>query len=198
MKSEDTDIKNAIDCQKDRLKAKVKLLDNFNPTSDYPFKFTLAKPENTQEPDWSEFAAKLSSFKQFVYVIRTEETDAEALYGMFNKFKKKEKDAFRLSSTNEKIRKKKFKQVIYVGTSSRGMGSFKDRLREHLGIIGPKVYSLQLAHWLQPCPAKIHVEVFPIEDSKKGILYDFENALWDFYEPLFGKKGVNVSSSVGI
>lgn len=198
MNSTNASLKEAIGNQVSRLKSKVELIEGFKPTNIHTYEFVLDRINNKQEPDWSKFETELRSFGQFVYVIRTEAANASKVYQFYKDFKEEGKDAFRLSSNNEDIRKKKFDKVLYVGTSSRGMSSFKGRLREHLGIIGPKVYSLQLGHWFQPCPATIHVEVFPIEDGKKGILYDFENALWDFYQPLFGKKGVNVSSSADI
>ena len=199
MESKDSDIVTAIDGQLTRLEAKVKLLDKFKHPKTHHFKFHLSAENDKPEPDWSRFEFELKPFGQFVYVIRTEELSDSKMYGMYNDFKERIKnDEFRLSSNNEDFRTKDFNQVLYVGTSSRGMSSFKRRLREHLGIVGPKIYSLQLGRWFQPRTATIHVEVFPISDDEKGILYDFENALWDFYEPLFGKKGVNVSSSVRI
>lgn len=202
MISSEKDIAESIEVQVKRLESKVKLLNefrslkNFKPNDLEPFSFLVNRP--MEEPDWTEFEAKFSGSNQFVYVIRTEETDSSKLYDNYNQFKDKFKDDFRLSSSNEDIRTKEFDSVLYVGTSSRGMSSFKGRLREHLGIVGPKVYSLQLRYWFKPVPAKIHVEVFPIEDEMEGVLYDFENALWDFYQPLFGKKGVNVVSSANI
>lgn len=196
MNSEPTDIAEALEDQMDRLESKLNLLQQFVPKR--PWNSPFSVNQQGEEPDWKEFEDRFKAFNQFVYVIRTEEQNESLIYENYKQFKDENKDNFRLSSSNKDIRTKDFKGVLYVGTSSRGMSSFKGRLREHFGIIGPKVYSLQLRHWFKPMPAKIHIEVFTIGDEEKGILYDFENALWDFYEPLFGKKGVNVVSSAGI
>lgn len=77
-------------------------------------------------------------------------------------------------------------QTIYVGSSME----ISSRLREHLQKAHVKTFALHLGRW---CPAENHVlrvEVqAPEDDTQNEVLQDVEDALWDQYRPLFGRRG---------
>lgn len=180
-----TEIDNAINQQVDKLENIVSLLETFTPTSR---KFTIS----IDNPVWIEFDTAVKDGKQFIYIIRISQGDKESILEAFTTFKKKSKGKYRLSSINTE---NNFTQVLYVGTSALGPRSLSTRMRQHVGVIGPMVYSLQMEKWCLTITKEIEVEVFPIDQPFTGALYAFENALWDYFSPLFGKKGVNVNTS---
>lgn len=97
-------------------------------------------------------------------------------------------DAEKLSTTFALPRKNKVpvSRTVYVG-SSRSIAS---RLCQHL-VHGPqRTYALHLAEW---CPAGLHqlkVEVqAPIGEMPAELVQTAEDALWDRYQPMFGRRG---------
>lgn len=88
--------------------------------------------------------------------------------------------------------------TLYIGKSS---GSFKNRIRQHLGLVSEKTYSLQLQSWLQfPELSKVKLELYytSINFEKLGIIeYEeqktlielLETALHNHYKPLLGRSG---------
>lgn len=180
-----TDIEQAIIHQIARLDNVVNLLESFDSN---PRNFKL----EITTPNWQEFDQFVKGNELFIYIIRIQFEDKEAIINSFSTFKSQGRDEYRLSSLNKT---NTFSKVLYVGTSALGVRSLKSRLRQHLGDSGKKVYSLQLAQWLLPICKEIEVEIIPVDEIHAGALYALENALWDFYTPLFGKKGVNVNTS---
>lgn len=77
-------------------------------------------------------------------------------------------------------------RTIYVG-SSRSIAS---RLCQHL-VHGPKgTYALHLAQWCPAGPHQLKVEVqVPIGEMPAELVQTAEDALWDRYQPMFGRRG---------
>ena len=86
---------------------------------------------------------KQFDYSNIIYVIRTDMHDLQFLKKEFSNFKEENKDEYKLSKLNKV--NNNFKGVLYVGSS---MTSIRSRIRQHLGITGKKVYSLQLSAWL--------------------------------------------------
>ena len=88
--------------------------------------------------------------------------------------------------------------TLYIGKSS---GSFKNRIRQHLGLVSEKTYSLQLQSWLQfPDLLQVKLELYytSIDFDKLGIIEHeeqktlielLETALHNHYKPLLGRSG---------
>lgn len=124
-----------------------------------------------------------------VYVIKTKHNNPEKLVRLFSNFKTKNKKTHKLSLVN--AAPETFNGILYVGSS----GSLNTRMNQHLGLTGKTVYSLQLREWGRNEISTVDIQVIPIPEKYNEILQYIENALWDFYQPLFGKKGANVNSS---
>lgn len=127
--------------------------------------------------------------KHVLYIIKTTYSNRENILRLFYEFKSQNKEAFRLSSVNNE-EQGKFNGILYVGSSA----SLATRMNQHLGHNGNRVYSLQLNKWFNEV-SEVDIITIPVDDAYADILYPLENALWDFYRPLFGKKGTNVNSS---
>lgn len=125
--------------------------------------------------------------KNFIYIIKTKLRDREEILRQFKLFigKDDNKKKYKLSSLNNP---EKFNGVLYVGSSA----SLNSRINQHLGHNGKRVYSLQLNQWFNKI-TEVEIKITPIDNS--DILYPLENALWDYYEPLFGKKGTNFNAA---
>ncbi len=88
--------------------------------------------------------------------------------------------------------------ILYIGKSS---GSFKNRIRQHLGLVSEKTYSLQLQSWLQfPDLSEVKLELYftsidfdkldVIEhEEQKTLIEILETALHQHYKPLLGRSG---------
>lgn len=88
--------------------------------------------------------------------------------------------------------------TLYIGKSS---GSFKNRIRQHLGLVSEKTYSLQLRSWLQFSDlsqvklelyyTSIDFEKLGIKDheEQKTLIELLETALHNYYKPLLGRSG---------
>lgn len=88
--------------------------------------------------------------------------------------------------------------TLYIGKSS---GSFKNRIRQHLGLVSEKTYSLQLQSWLQFSDlsqvklelyyTSIDFEKLGIKDheEQKTLIELLETALHNHYKPLLGRSG---------
>ncbi len=88
--------------------------------------------------------------------------------------------------------------ILYIGKST---GSFKTRLRQHLGLVSKKTYSLQLSHWLNEkglTNIKIELLYTTVDfesigiaelQEQKDILEILETSLHAFYKPLLGRTG---------
>jgi hypothetical protein len=75
---------------------------------------------------------------------------------------------------------------LYVGSSK---GSVAKRLVQHLGLPSdnPKVYALHLARWWPK--AAIQIDIRQFRGEAEPYLQEIEDMLWDYYRPIFGRKG---------
>jgi len=183
MKIKQADFVLALNDQVTRLKSTVDLLNQFTELLD------LNSSELVEQGIEQAFHYDLTE-PNYLYVIRTDLTDPSKLRGLYSTFKKKNKETHKLSSVNS-VSEKPFEGVLYVGSSA----SLNTRIKQHLGQTGKKVYSLQLKEWKPDKLEKVWINIIPITDQFTDALYHLENALWDHYQPIFGKKGPNVNSS---
>jgi hypothetical protein len=78
------------------------------------------------------------------------------------------------------------KYCLYEGSSK---GSVVKRLVPHLGLPGdnPKVYALHMARWWPEAAVQIDIRQF--RGEAEPYLQEIEDMLWDYYQPIFGRKG---------
>ena len=79
--------------------------------------------------------------------------------------------------------------VLYLGSV---MGNFRGRIKQHLGWGHSKTYSLQLAKWDNEFSYSLNLQAFRICSDENVLDRSFveliEQALWDNFNPVFGKK----------
>jgi len=127
-----------------------------------------------------------------IYVIHVSNSETSTLLvSKFNEFHKinitriKNKDRVNTSRFNGNVSK-----ILYVGSS---ITNFKTRIKNHLGVMGSRVYSLHLAKWDQNIDYDVLIDVFKVNSSDGSILERFvveiiEQQIWDELKPVFGKK----------
>jgi hypothetical protein len=124
--------------------------------------------------------------KNVVYVILTKQTQfpfhVDTLEGVCKT------DGFRMSRINKKNswEEKKGNYCLYVGSSK---GSVVKRFVQHLGLPGdnPRIYALHLARWWPE--AAIQIDIRQLRGEAEPYLQEIEDMLWDYYRPIFGRKG---------
>ncbi|MDD2635136.1 MAG: hypothetical protein PHW82_06510 [Bacteroidales bacterium] len=172
-------MKKIIESHINKLKEDIRLLDEIKSVLACSSNYNIPTNFTADELKQKYFFAKNGDL--YVYIIRTEINDREALEGAFHHFKYNHKDKAKYS-VSLMNKPKQYSKVLYVGSSA----SIKSRLSQHLGLTGPKVYSLQLSKWYNY--NQVSIETIRIPEKYHSILYQIENAFWDYYQPLFGKK----------
>ncbi|MGL5913656.1 MAG: hypothetical protein ACRCZB_05775 [Bacteroidales bacterium] len=153
-------------------------------------KFTQQDIDNCHNSLECPISSSIGGKQTYLYIIRAKYNNALSVQEAFQDFKTANVD-YKVSTVNRANTSKNKDGVLYVGSSS----SIITRMNEHLGITGQKVYSLQLKHWALSLFTEVEIELIPIEPKYIDILYDLEDALWDYYRPLFGKKGANPATN---
>ena len=76
--------------------------------------------------------------------------------------------------------------ILYVGKTN---SNFINRLRNHLGLVSAKTYSLQLMHWA--CKLNLELELYyaimPIEKEEIRYLEQLESVLHYHLKPILGR-----------
>jgi hypothetical protein len=81
--------------------------------------------------------------------------------------------------------------TIYVGSSTT---NFITRIKNHLGVLGIRVYSLHLSKWDENLNYEISIEIYEVRtENEDEILERFvveviEQQIWQLLKPVFGKK----------
>jgi hypothetical protein len=69
---------------------------------------------------------------------------------------------------------------------------FRNRIKQHLGAGNFRTYALQLSKWHLDLSYRIEIEAINIVSNKECLTKELvelvEQAFWDFYKPVFGKK----------
>ncbi|RAV28048.1 hypothetical protein [Sinomicrobium soli] len=104
-----------------------------------------------------------------------------------NDLKTKNVDRVNLSRFN---RENINSNTIYVGSSTT---DFVTRIKNHLGIMGTRVYSLHLCKWDEGFNYNVNIETYEIKTTNNEKLERFaveiiEQQIWDELRPVFGKK----------
>ncbi|WP_417874005.1 GIY-YIG nuclease family protein [Xanthomarina gelatinilytica] len=124
---------------------------------------------------------------RYVYLIRylaTEDT-SDKIKKAFEDFSSKNTPkikgiTFNLPRYNEEHTSK----YLYVGTSKK----LKNRIKQHLGLSSSKqTYSLHLIYWF-PKQIDLGITIIKVSSENKMVFESIEQAYWDNYEPLFGKR----------
>jgi hypothetical protein len=147
--------------------------------------FTFGQLKSNLEKDaiktWLHDAFEGKKPLSSIYRISVDSIDAASL--LIDAF-----DAEKLSTSFALPRKNKVpvNQTVYVGSSR----SICNRLFQHL-VHGPqRTYALHLAEWCPPGPHQLRVEVqAPIDQMPQELVQIAEDALWDRYQPMFGRRG---------
>ena len=113
----------------------------------------------------------------------------------FKELKSKNK-IYHISKINDKeLWGKKIKQYyLYIGSKEDKAAS---RFKQHLGLIKPRqTYSMYLKDWW-PKNNKLFIHYYEFgEKIKSDSLQIIEDLLWDYYKPLFGKKGATFNKKL--
>lgn len=132
----------------------------------------------------------LSRNKNVVYMIREKRNrmSPEQVLQAFKKWHKKNPD-IHLSRVNDKNICSNKKFTLYVGSKEK---QFRTRIQQHIGNNNRRTYALHLKDWLSDKTAIIEIEYFCFEQSiKRAQLQIIEDSLWDYFLPLFGKRGAH-------
>jgi len=76
-------------------------------------------------------------------------------------------------------------RILYVGSVRKNISS---RLLQHLGYGSEKTYALQLIHWAKRLNLKLSFNYIEIDNKCPKSLEYLEEAIWNYYKPLVGKK----------
>jgi len=128
-----------------------------------------------------------------IYIIRVESINiAKDLVKKFLEFSKENKlkiknvdrvNVSRFNNANSKI--------LYVGSSTT---DFVTRIKNHLGVLKNRVYSLHLSKWDQNYDYKIIIDIFKVkslddnEVIERFVVEIIEQQIWEKLNPIFGKK----------
>ena len=126
-----------------------------------------------------------------IYAIRIRDSSLsiDAISKRFGRWKEKNSKAIHASMNNTQNINKNKSGTLYVGSSRSG---FRDRMRKHIGTTNTRTYAMHLKEWLKSTPGHIEVEYFTFEDKVSHLqLQVIEDSLWDYYSPIFGKKGAH-------
>jgi len=118
------------------------------------------------------------------FELEVNENSRQILHGLINDYWEKNKKDVHLSNIN----KHKSNNVLYVGSSRK---NFKRRMKEHLGTDNQRTYAMHLKDWLFELPdVNISIKYYVFGNKISGeILQIIEDAYWEFYKPILGKKG---------
>lgn len=76
-------------------------------------------------------------------------------------------------------------KALYVGRSS----DLPSRLKQHV-VSGPKgTYALHMSTWAHPLDGSIILHALSYPDVSDAALQDIEDGLWDYFKPVFGRRG---------
>ncbi|PZX92699.1 hypothetical protein DOS84_14690 [Flavobacterium aquariorum] len=128
-----------------------------------------------------------------IYIIRVKDKNtAKVLIEKFlrfskeNKLKVKNVDRVNVSRFNgEKS------NVLYVGSSTT---DFVTRIKNHLGVLKNRVYSLHLSKWDENFNYEIVIDIFKVKSLDKNEVIErfvveiIEQQIWEKLQPIFGKK----------
>lgn len=121
-----------------------------------------------------------------IYIIKTKYSDKGKITKAFNDASKLDIKLASLNMASD------FNGILYVGVSN----SLQKRINQHLGFCSEKVYALHLKKWFHFKDNNIEIEIYPVPTNYAELSIIIENGLWDYYKPLFGKKGTNVKKSI--
>lgn len=117
-----------------------------------------------------------------IYIFTIEKNKVAAVRKAALKYWKNKRKTH-LSQLNIKSRS----SCLYVGSKIKGL---KGRFKQHIGTKNKRTYAMHLKSWITTCNVNIGIEHYSFGDSvKRDVLQILENALWDYYHPLLGKRG---------
>lgn len=81
-------------------------------------------------------------------------------------------------------------ETLYIGSK---MTNIKSRIKEHLGEGYFRTYALQLNKWDNDLEYDLEIEIFTVQtqiqkDYKRNFIELVEQEMWEYYQPIFGKK----------
>ena len=113
----------------------------------------------------------------------------------FKELKSKNKN-YHVSHINDKElwERKPEQYYLYIGSKE---DNAKLRFKQHLGLINTRqTYSMYLKDWW-PENNKLFIHYYEFGENMKSVLLQIiEDLLWDYYKPLFGKKGATFNKKL--
>ena len=126
-----------------------------------------------------------SSVGFHIYIIsHSEKQFTKEIYKSFRAYKAKPKRVHQLSKDNEIDKNHFWSPILYVGSKQKELHT---RMKQHLGLVAPTVYSLHLKEWF-PEQMEVKIQVFRVNTQNPYHLEFLEQGFWDDLMPLFGKK----------
>ncbi len=117
-----------------------------------------------------------------IYIIKSDEKiDYTTVSKERKNLTEKKFQMAEINDTNWKDDKNK-ENCVYVGRS----GKIKERLGQHLFLERETTYALRLKKLFKR--GKIFIDLYQCENESNEVQI-FEDLLWDYYKPLFGKQG---------
>lgn len=109
------------------------------------------------------------------------DVDFKKLNAAFSEAKENKKGERAYPRLNEKE-----SRCLYVGSSKE----IDKRFKEHLGYGHKGTYATQLAHWTNGLNLNVDFMCMRFEATTTGkVLQAFEDALWDNFNPMLGRRG---------
>ncbi len=125
-----------------------------------------------------------------VYVVRTTPILSSAvLHEHYTRWAEGAGKAIHGSRVNKENTKRNRDGVLYVGSCR---SKARQRIRQHIGTRNRRTYALHLREWIDDLPRFVDFAYTALEDQVTSLqLQAIEDSLWDYYHPLFGKRGIH-------
>ena len=125
-----------------------------------------------------------------VYLVRTTPILSPAvLHEHYTRWAEGLGESMHGSRVNVENTKRNRDGVLYVG-SCRSMA--RQRIRQHAGTRNRRTYALHLREWIDDLPRSVDFAYIVLGDRVSSLqLQAIEDSLWDYYHPLFGKRGAH-------
>lgn len=74
---------------------------------------------------------------------------------------------------------------LYIGRSQK----LRSRLKQHLGAANKGIFAMHMLRWSAGLECTIEVSFYEFKSQDNLIVQALENALWQSFSPMFGRKG---------
>lgn len=124
------------------------------------------------------------------YLVRTTPIlSAAVLHEHYTRWAEGPGESIHGSRVNAENTKRNRDGVLYVGSCR---SKARQRIRQHVGTRNRRTYALHLREWIDDLPRSVDFAYIVLGDRVTPLqLQAIEDSLWDYYHPLFGKRGAH-------